>query len=465
MAEEIDSIVSVSINTDSTTVSRLGFGTQLCLSYHTRFADRYRIYTSLSGMAADGFVSSDTAYKMAAAAFAQDPTCEQLIVGRLPAAPTFVTRITVTSAVEGDHIKLKILAPEAATITDPVVTGGTISPTGAVSAGAVISIDYIVQAAATTTTVATALELLTEAVAGVSSTSSTSNVDLTPATAGKRVFAYDLTNCTVTETTADAGYDDELTALELEPDIDWYFVTTDSSSTANVALVAAWVLTRRKMYFAASQSSGLPAGTDTLGSDLEALSNDRTVIIYSKNGHEFADVAWATVIGVQDPGSITAALKTLNGVTPSSLNSTQKNALEVDSVNHYMNVRGAKVTRAGMVASGEWIDIRHGIDALTSRIQEDVFAVQVAAGKVPFTQKGLDMIEAAIRGSCRAFEETPITNGLLVANTLKVIMPKLSAVPSADKQARHLRTVRFSAQIAGAIHTITIVGTLTYASA
>lgn len=439
MADEINSIVEVSITADSTTVSRLGFGTPLILTYHTVFAERYRIYASLAEMTSDGFATYDHAYRMAKAAFDQDPTVTQVVVGRLPSAPSFVTRLTMTSATTGAHVKFKVLVP---------------------TTGAVVQIDYTIPGASTTTTVATAVELLTEAITGVDSTSTGANVDLVPTVAGRRIFVYDLENCNVTETTAAAGYDTELTALELEPDLDWYFITTDSSSAANISAIAAWVLSRKKMYFVASQSSGLLDNTDTVASDLLALSNDRTVIIYSKNAHEFAGVAWATVIGAQTPGSITAAFKTLKGITVSALNTTQKANLENDNVNHYMNVRRKNITRPGKVTSGEWIDIRHGIDALESRIQEDVFALLADSAKVPFTQKGLDMIGAAIKAACQAFTGTPEAEGLLVPGTIKVIMPALSSISASDKQNRRLTGVRFSAQLAGAVHFVSITGTL-----
>jgi hypothetical protein len=439
---ELDTIVNVNITADSTSVSQAGFGTPLVLSYHTVFADRYKIYTSLAEMSEDGFATYDHAYRMAKAAFDQDPTVEQVVVGRLPAAPSFATRLTMTSAVQGVHIKFKVIQPATGTVTQ---------------------IDYTIGASETTTTVATAVELLTEAVTGVDSTSSTSTVTLTPTVAGRRVFVYDLENCTVLETTADAGYDTELTALELEPDLDFYFITTDSSSTANVADVAAWTLSRKKLYFAALQNSGLLDNTDTVASDLLALANDRTVILYSKNAHEFADVAWTAVIGCQTPGSITAALKTLIGVTVSSLNTTQKTNLENDNVNHYMAVKNRKVTRKGKVVGGEWIDIRHGIDALEARIQETVFDLLADSSKVPFTEAGFQLISAAIEAACQAFVGTDNEPGMLVAGSIKVIMPKLSTISDTDKNNRELKGVRFSALLSGAIHYVEIRGTLTNA--
>lgn len=461
---DIDTVVSVTITQDSDSPTRTGFGTPAVLTFHNVFPELYRVYEDLPGMVSDGFSTNDSAYRLVQAAFNQVPRPESAVVARMPAAPSFVTQLTVGTAVQGQKIRFKVIATEAGTITDPVVTGGVISPTGAVTAGTVVSIEYTVQAAATLTTVATAVELLTEAVAGVASTSSVAVISLTPVTAGRRVYVYDLENCTIEETTADAAYDTALTNLELADNVpDWYFVLTDTSSSANVLKVAAWTLSRKKMYFAATQSSGLLAGTDTLGSTLDGLGNDRTVLIYAKNAHEHADAAWVGVIAPQTPGSITAALKELVGVSPKQLSATQKLNLETDNINHYQTLKGLSRTRPGVATSGEWIDIRHGIDALESRIQEGVFALLANASKVPFTASGFVLIESAIDAACQAFVGDETSDGLLVKGSISVVMPTLASIPLADKQARRLRGVKFFADLSGAVHSLSIAGTLSNA--
>ena len=72
----LDDIVTLSITSNSTTVSRQGFGTPLILTYHTRFAERYKVYSSLLEMRSspDLFATTDDAYRMAAACFAQNPS-------------------------------------------------------------------------------------------------------------------------------------------------------------------------------------------------------------------------------------------------------------------------------------------------------------------------------------------------------------------------------------------------------
>jgi Protein of unknown function (DUF3383) len=437
----IDEIVSVTISADSKTVSRAGFGLPYLLSYHSRFAETHRFYSSLAEMTSDGFSSADSAYKMAASVFSQDPTVERVMVGRLPAAPSFTTALTITSAVEGQKVQFKIVQPVTGTVTQ---------------------IDYTILAAATTTTVATAIELLVEAVTGVDSTSSGPVVTATPTVAGHPIWVYDLVNVTAQETTADAGYDDELSAQEIVDDT-FYWILTDSESQANIEAVAAWALARKKIYVASTSAANELAGTGTIGATLKAAGNSRTVLLWAPNPQEFAAAAWVGNGAPKTPGSITWAFKTLLGVTAKTLTSTQQGNLTTDNINNYQTIAGIAVTRPGIVENGRWIDEIHGIDALEADIKESVFSLLANSDKVPFTQSGFDLIANAILGALKRFEGSIEQPGLLAVDTSKVIMPALASVNPADKAARILRNVRFSSQLSGAIHQCLIVGTLSNA--
>jgi hypothetical protein len=464
VADPINEIVQVSITANSKTPSRLGFGTPLILTYHARFAELFRVYTDLAGMAADGFTSDDTAYGKASAIFAQDPTVAQVIVGRLPSAPSFSKVLTVLSAVEGQRIVAKVRSTSAGAVTDPVVSGGTISPaSGTQPSGTEFTLTYVIPNSATTTTVAVAFEQLIEAVPGVTSTSAGAVIT---ALSSAQLDVYDTTNVSQVENTAAAGYDAALTALQDVND-DWYFILIDSSSPANIAAVAAWTLSHPpKLFFWDSADTTLAGGVTTSGTigetaaNLKAAANDRVIGLYHPYSREAAAAAWVGVGAPQDPGAITWALKTLRGVTAKSLTATQRTNLEAVNVNHYQPIRGINVTRKGIVASGEWIDVRHGIDALTADIQESIFAVLANSLKVPFTGAGLDVINSTLKGSLKRYEGSDDQPGLLIPKTSKTIMPALSSISAQDKQNRQLKNVRFTADLAGAIHLVSIVGTV-----
>ncbi len=444
MADPISDIVDISITSVSSFPTQAGFGRPLFLSYHTVFPELYRIYTDLSEMLADGFTSTHEAYRWAVTLLAQNPNVEDFAIGRKTAADTFVTQVTVTSAVEGQHVRFKVLEPVTGTVSQ---------------------IDYTIGAAATTTTVATAIELLTEALTGVDSTSSGAVVSITPTVAGRKVHVYDMENATVAETTADADYDDELSALQLVFD-DFYGVAIASQSSANIAKVAAWALASEspKLFVAAvsnttSASTALDSST-AIGDALEATTNDRTSLWFAWDSDDRLDAAVLGMGLTSNPGSITWHNQVLAGVTARPLTTNQRTALAGSHINYFIPIRGRNVTQGGFVSTGEYIDIIHGLDALKEDIQVNLFNALSGRDKVPFTLPGFTLIENSIMGSLRRFEPSDAngTGSLLVFKSSAVKMPDLATVSDADKAARRLRGVKFSATLAGAVHSVQVVG-------
>ncbi len=433
---ELDSVVSVNITANTVTPSRAGFGTALILGYHTRNTDDYRVYTDTAGMADDGFVSGvDEEYDMARALFSQNPAPERVVVARMTSAPSFAYTVTVTSATEGQHIKL--------TVVD--------------TAGVHQAIDRTIPAASSTSAEATAVAALIDALTGVSASAVGAVITVTPTSAGHRPICYAPTNCTLWESTADASYDDRLAALQLLND-DWYAVTIDSDSDANVQAVAAWVEAQKKVFvYSTNDTRELGNGTSVTGAALETAAYARTFWLWAERPSDHAQLAWLGMGLPQTPGSITWAHKTLAGVTVKQLTPTQKLAVEATNGNHYLKVAGINVTRWGTVASGEKIDIVHGLDALEADIQESAFSVLANNGKVPYTGGGFDLIANAILGALRRFEGD---QALLVTGSSVVIMPAPSAINPADKALGKLPGIKFTATLQGAVLSMTINGTV-----
>jgi hypothetical protein len=438
MASELDSLVTVNIVVDSTAPQVPSLAKPLLVSYHTRFAENYREYTSLSEMATDGFETDDDAYRMAAAAFRQSPAPGTVYVGRLPAAPAYTKTLTITSAVEGAHVKLTVLADGVST-----------------------PIDYTIGAAATTTTVATAIELLVEALTGVSSTSSGAVVTATPAVAGSQIHFTGLQNVQVADTTADAGYDDYLTDLENELE-DFYLIHIDNASSANVQAVAAWTESRKKVFGANLLDSLEEGAGGTIGAALAAAEYSRTFSLYSRSPSTFSAVTWGAYAAASDPGTYTMALKTLPGVTVDSLTSSQKGFLEADNINTYMSIAGSGRTRQGVVASGEYIDNIIGTDALEQAIQVAAAQVLFSNPKVPHNKSGYDLIKSAVLAAGQRFEGSENAPGLLNPGSFTVTTPldRGETIDPADKAARRFNGLKFAGTYSGAIHSAGIRGTL-----
>ncbi len=437
----IGDIVQVTITRNTRTPTRAGFGTPLFMGYNALWPELYRVYTELSDMETDGFTVRHPQYRMAQAALSQNPRPERFVVGRLPAAHTHTQEITITSAVEGQHVKLSVISP---------------------TTGDVTLIDYTILAAATTTTVATAVELLVEAVAGVAASSAAAVITVTPDTVGNIVYVYDLTNCTIKDITADAAYDTALSALDLATpsEASWYTVHIDVASKANLDDVAAWTETRIKLFIGQTINSEEAAGTGTLLTNLRDLGYDRTGMMYHPNLHQYPACAWAGRTLPEDAGSITCPMKELIGVSPTPLTPTQQTNLDTASANYYLETGGLNLTDGknggGIASGGEYLDIMHGTDWFTARLQEEGLAYIANQGKVVYEDSTGDTMEALVLSVLGA----GVDRKLFARGTLTAAAAKVATMSAADRAARIFGPIRFGATYAGAVHKVKFQGTL-----
>jgi hypothetical protein len=429
----ISEVVDVQISNDTVTPTQQGFGTPLLLQYHTHNVDRVREYTDLDGLVADGFGTDEPAYKMAAKFFSQNPRVESVKVGRLTTSVAHTVELTMTNATEGAVVSL--------TIDD--------------QDGNSTAITYTVLAAATTTTVATAVELLVEAVTGVSSTAASAVVTAV-GTSGKVFWYKDLVNVTFKDVTPNASIDDDLTLIE-NADDDWYEINSALNSETNVDDIAAWVETRDKIFGASTADELELTSGGTLGSGLAALNYDHTFVIWNGEPINYAAAAWAGRMLPYEPGSATWANKDMSGVVADSLSATERGFLDGDSMNYYTTVAGLDITRKGVMASGEYIDVIVGIHWIKARIAEEVFSAIASAPKIPFTDKGV----ALIVGIVRSVLLKAAARNIITAESIQVSAPLVADIATADRTARLLPDVKFSATLQGAIHKTSIRGSLT----
>jgi hypothetical protein len=159
-----------------------------------------------------------------------------------------------------------------------------------------------------------------------------------------------------------------------------------------------------------------------------------------------------------DPGSSTWAYKTLRGVTVDTYTETETNTLKAKRTNYYVQIAGVNTMLNGVTPAGEWIDVTIGIHWLTARLQERLFTTLVNVKKVPYTDKGISLIEGAVRAMLR---EAVRVGFLDDDENLSVTVPAAADATPADRAARVLQPVDFQGRIAGAIHEIVLNGTVT----
>lgn len=115
------------------------------------------------------------------------------------------------------------------------------------------------------------------------------------------------------------------------------------------------------------------------------------------------------------------------------------------------------------MASGEYIDVIRGRDWLTARLRERIFGLLANVRKVPYTQGGIDQVVSQVDAQLREGIGAGYLSGDIPEGQelpFIVTAPEIGDISQADKIARLLPDVAFTATLAGAIHAVEINGTI-----
>lgn len=440
----LSDIVNVSITSATVTPSRPGFGTALIAAYKVplAFTNRVRKFGSLAEMISFGFLTTDPAYLAATKYFSANPRPQYVKIGRRALAPVQTVTLQCLSAIQGD-----VYTIDVGKAGFPLTT-----------------LTYTVLAAATTTTVATAIELLTEAVTGVDSTQSTDTITVTKASADAAGSLVDFrnwsTNFKMADITADPGIVTDLTAMRLE-DSDWYGLVLDSASKNEIIAAAAWVETQRLLFPSRNSDYAITDSVSTtdVAYLLKNSAYGRTGILYSQSQLlSYSDAAWlGNRFGGANPGQDTWKFKTLKGIAADLLTSGQTSAAWAKNANVYTSIASVNVTQNGTTASGEYWDVIRFVDWTKSEIEIRIFAALANLQKIPYTDKGVAVVVGIIKG---VLQDGINVGGLSSDPAPVVVAPKVADIDPVTRGTRVLPNVTFQATLAGAIHVVNIQGTV-----
>jgi hypothetical protein len=267
---------------------------------------------------------------------------------------------------------------------------------------------------------------------------------------------------------ADDSWTTALTKMK-EQNNDWYAISVSARQMANQQDCAMWIQANKKLGCLCSGDSTI---TDEETGDIAAwakLNNIERVFVFFHPDAKLADaevdalapadpVPEAGYFGkmlTKKPGSATWKFKELQSVPTYELTQGQVKNVEDKNATWYMTTADVPMTSNGQVASGEYIDVIHGLDWLEARIQNLVFTALVSVDKVPFTDEGVQMVVSPLNA---ALEEGK-TNGILAS--YEVTWPAVAQVSVTDKGKRFLPGVEFDGVLAGAIHGTKIHGVVT----
>lgn len=434
----LSEIVSVAIQAGTVNPARRGFGIPLILAYHTVWSDtQVRRYTSMAGVAAD-FASSSMPYKAASAFFDQNPRPEAIKIGRLPSPGT-------------GHIQAVDFTDHP---TGSAITGSVVSPDGTTTA---INVAWNTNIATTLAALDTALELISGLTVAVTSPT----ITITGGAPFGRMWHLSFPTGYVKDTTADWAYDIAL-ANHADVDGDFFAVVVDNNSPKNMDKVARWCLSNQRICLFApvyGKPSQFVSGEFTSGADYTALlANNNAIGLFTETARsEFKEARWAGKMLPLDPGSATWAFKTLSGAGADAWSDTERSTIDTTNKgNHFTREAGVNITRPGKCFGGEWIDVTIGLEWLKAQLEEEMFSLLINNPKIPYTDVGIGQIVAVVRGVLKVAEDRSV-----IDSGWQVTAKPAAEQTSADRLARTVRDVEFTARLAGAVHKIMISGTVT----
>lgn len=452
----IGNIVDVQITAGTVQPSRQAFGVPLLITaeaggiigYSSAGTGAYVEVSSMREVLDLGFLAGSATYQLAEACFRQSPRPPTVMIGALRSGAAVAQKMSIQTAVitAGDVFTISITNADG--VTETITATADATPTDTEIAAALRASAALLSA----------IDMTADAGPGMP-------VVLTADVAGER-FGFELTSVgtglisiQVIETTAtDSGYDDAASDILASSEGAFYGVLIDSQAEVDMDAMAAWALANDRIFAA---SYGDIGGGITSSATAKAASNDRAfflmpyLIAEGYDTHNFPAASWMADLFSRDPGSYTAAFKTLEGVPAERLGTTFKASIESGGGNWYALTKGVGITFPGKMASGEYIDVTIGLDWLVARMEERLYAAKLNNPKIPFTDGGIAIIRSEVEGQLTEAEAVG-----LIDSGWTVTVPAVADTTVADRAARTLNGVEFEARLQGAIHKTVVRGTV-----
>lgn len=447
---ELSDIVTVAISRETQSLSQFAFGipaiiSQFATTKTTVAFVRHRYYTSLADMATDGWTVYDYEYKAAQKLFSQNPRPTSVMIGRWDSGDANLTAaLAAIQLASADWYAWTLIPSKTAlfTFAGDLITGNKVDIV--INGVTVAQVSWSSDMQTTMGLIKTAVEA---AISGATFTVST-----TPFRTATLTLPNGTTPSSIT------------IAITGGATVTTCVVTLLSTATVQAYKdCAAWNETMMKLFFYSdSDPVTKAAGTTDLAYFMKGLNYDRTISVYNPYAMgdmaaTFEEISWIGACLPFDPGSITWAFKTLAGVSAIALTPSERGFILGKNAAIYTTTAGVDITEQGKVASGEYIDIMQGVDWISASLQAAIFTQLINVKKIPYTDEGVELITSQVR----AVLNRAATKGILVKASIVVTNPLVADVAAADKAARLLPDINFTAVLQGAIHKTEINGIVT----
>jgi hypothetical protein len=481
MSQPISDIVKVTIDRTAQPVARTNFGVFMLVDEFDPgssppFSGRTKNYFSLSELSGDGYASGDYVYDATAKMFSQNPRVDYVKVGAkfITSTPDASWTAALTairnedSAFYGLSIKSTTLADQkevadwVQTQTDPRLLFFIRSNDSDIVELAAPSSGY-----ATISNSGSVGSFPPATVPGIASQVDY-ELDITVDGTLHKLATIDI-DITDDWTTIAAAIETSLQAATSSSEtcvidaLEKIRVTSATAGEASTIVIAAGT--------AGTGSGDLLAVIDALGATyttvldtpvdgeediayyLENLNYNRSTVFYHPDAlTNYIECAAAGERFPKDAAVGTWMFKTLVGIASYDLTGSERQTALAKYANIYIERGSIDMTEEGTVGNGRFLDEERGIDQLEATIQEDVYQLFVDSEKVPHNNDGYGQIQGKIEGALGISSENIINDDYVVT------VPDREDTLVADRQARVLKDVTFTATLQGAIHKVEIDG-------
>lgn len=464
----ISEIVNVSVTIEEGAAPQAGFTTPLLIGRTALLGDTILSCSSAQDWLDAGGASSDEEYLALVAAFSQKPCQSTIKVAYAAADTASIRRIVFASDFQSG-------GTVAIAFSYTSIAGGTVTDS--------ISVSFTADHATTVAAVETALAAKSFITAVSSATTGPgARFDITFSTSLSRSGDVTISSAAVTGTGAQTGtvsqtqaqvtISDRLSELLLiDSAVGYVLLThtgTDAQRSADIYRLAANVEASAYplIHIAQVDQSTLPSGgAANIAKILKAAGFNRTCLQYHAET-EYLDMALVSRVGCQDLDvqSLDWYLFYLVGITVSTLNRTQRAALDADYIGYYVlhGARGAY--RGGRMSSGRYLDEQLTVDWTQYSLQAEIYAFLAAGAatnkKRTYSDATVSQITGVIqtvysRGVRAAHYADVYTDAIgNVVTGLQITAGRVSAESSSNKTARKYAGLSVSIKLAGSMRSV-----------
>lgn len=255
-------------------------------------------------------------------------------------------------------------------------------------------------------------------------------------------------------------YDDDPTTLVealnelVDKNNDWYFLVCSENSNDVVQALSNWIDTQMKVYGVTTQDLSLPA----------LIESEQTFVMYHDNPDAYVAEGLISLAATNDPGSLTFKFKTVNGVQAADITSAELSQLHKDGGFSYVRKMGVLQTTEGITTTGEYIDVAMGAHYIQARMEEECMYLAINNKKIPYDNTGIAMLAGVARDVLTRATDM----GIILRDeetgkgVFDIDIVKREDVSKNDIALRQYNGIKWTATLAGAIHTGTLTGYLVY---